>query len=158
MKDLHSFLNESLLDGFDELSHKSELGIYDGLLSNDEELQLQVIDKFKQKVLASGNKRMKTISKIEYAESDRWFVQFPKRKGYTWDILLFHRVGSNFYIYYTDKIKHQWQLVRRVESWAGSTGLKYNISPRENEIYELPKDLCDVCKHLEERVTAEIKW
>jgi hypothetical protein len=157
MKDLYSFLNESLLDDFDDLSHKSELGIYDGLLSNDEDIQLQVIDKFKQRVLASGNKRMKIISKIEWAETERWFVQFPKYKGYTWDILLFHRVGSNFYIYYTDKIKHQWQLVRRIESWAGSTGLKYNISPRENEIYELPKDLCDVCKRLEKRVTTNIK-
>lgn len=157
MKSLQEILQESLLDDFDELSHKSELGIFDGLLSNDEDLQLQVIDKFKQRVLASGNKRMKTISKIEWAETERWFVQFPKYKGYTWDILLFHRVGSNFYIYYPGKFKSKQTLVRRVESWTGSMGLRYNISPRENEIYELPKDLCDVCKHLEKQVTAIIE-
>lgn len=158
MKSLQELLQESLLDDFDALSRKSELGAYDGLLSSDEDIQLQVIDNIKQKVLASGNKRMKTISKIEWADTERWFVQFPKYKGYTWDILLFHRVGSNFYIYYPGMFKSKRTLVRRIESWLGSTGLRYNISPRENEIYELPADLCDVCKHLEERVTAEIKW
>ena len=155
MKDLQQYIEESLLDSFDDLDSRAGLSL-DGLLTDDKDLHAEIIDMIKQIVLDSGNKRMKTVAKIEWAETERWFVQFPKHKGYTWDILLFHRVGSNFWIYYTDKIKYQWQLVRRVESWKGSTGLKYNISPRENEIYELPKNLCDACKKLEIKFLDEI--
>ena len=148
---LTQYIKESLLDDADEVVKRIGLPI-DGLLSNDKNVQDETIDIIKQIVLNSGCKRMKTVSKIEWAESERWFVQFPKYKGYTWDILLFHRVGSNFWIYYPDKIKSQRKLVRRVEFWNGSTGLRYNISPRENEIYELPKNLCDACKELENRI------
>lgn len=154
MKDLYSFLNESLLDDFEVLDKKAGLSI-DDLLSNDKDAQDETIDIIKQIVLNSGCKRMKTVSKIEWAETERWFVQFPKYKGYTWDILLFHRAGSNFYIYYPNQ-KSKLGLERRVESWKGPMGLKFNISPRENEIYELPKNLCDACKKLEIRFLNEI--
>lgn len=157
MKDLQQYIEESLLDSFDDLDSRAGLSI-DGLLTDDKDRQAEIIGLIKQIVLDSGNKRMKTVAKIEWAEPDRWFVQFPKYKGYTWDILLFHRVGSNFYAYYPDKFHSKLTLIRKIASWGGNMGLKYNISPKNNEIYELPKNLCDACRRLEEQVTAEIKW
>lgn len=154
MKSLQNYIEESLLDDFEVLDKRAGLSI-DGLLSNDKDTQDKTIDAIKQFVSDNGCKRMKTVSKIEWAEPERWFVQFPKYKGYTWDILLFHRTGSNFYTYFPNQ-KNKLGLERRVESWKGPMGLKFNISPKENEIYELPKNLCDACKKLEIRFLNEI--
>ena len=75
MKNLQSYIEESLLDDFEVLDKRAGLSI-DGLLSNDKDTQDYTIDIIKQFVLDSGCKRMKTVSKIEWAETERWFVQF----------------------------------------------------------------------------------
>lgn len=152
MKNLKQFIYESLLGGYDEIEKDSMLSL-DGLLSDDKNLQDETIDLMKQVIIKSGSKRMKTISKIEWADSNRWFVQFPKYQGYSFDIIFFHRIGSNFEIFYLNKIKDKKVLVRRIESWSGSTGLRYQISPRENEIYEIPEKLCEECKLITSKVT-----
>ena len=152
MKDLKQYIEESLLGGYDEIEKDSMISL-DGLLSDDKNLQDETIALMKQTIIKSGSKRMKTISKIEWADSNRWFVQFPKYSGYTFDIIFFHRMGSNFEIFYLDKIKNKMVLIRRIESWSGSTGLRYLISPRENEIYEMPEKLCDECKLITSKVT-----
>lgn len=152
MISLTQYITESLLGKYDEIEKNSSLPL-DGLLSDDRDLQIETIDLMKQAIIKSGSKRMKTISKIEWADSNRWFVQFPKYRGYTFDIIFFHRIGSNFEIFYLDKIKGKMILVRRIESWAGSTGLRYQISPRENEIYEMPEKLCKECELITSKVT-----
>lgn len=152
MKNLKQFICESLLGGYDEIEKDSILSL-DGLLSDDRNLQTETIDLMKQVIIKSGNKRMKTISKIEWADSNRWFVQFPKYPGYTFDIIFFHRIGSNYEIFYLSEIKNKRILIRRIESWSGSNGLRYQISPRENEIYEIPEKLCDECKLITSKVT-----
>ena len=152
MKDLKQFIYESLLGGYDEIEKNSMLPL-DGLLSDDRDLQDETIALMKQVIIKSGSKRMKTVSKIEWADPNQWFVQFPKYKGYTFDIIFFHRMGSNFEIFYLDKIKGKMILIRRIESWLGSTGLRYLISPRENEIYEMPEKLCDECRFITSKVT-----
>lgn len=152
MISLTQYITESLLGNYDEIEKNSSLPL-DGLLSDDRDLQYETIDLMKQIIIKSGSKRMKTISKIEWADSNRWFVQFPKYRGYSFDIIFFHRIGSNFEIFYLDKIKGKVVLVRRIESWSGSTGLRYQISPRENEIYEMPEKLCEECKLITSKVT-----
>ena len=152
MKDLKQYIEESLLGGYDEIEKDSMISL-DGLLSDDKNLQDETIALMKQTIIKSGGQRMKRASKIEWAETERWFVQFPKYPGYTFDIIFFHRMGSNFEIFYLDKIQNKRVLVRRIESWSGSTGLRYLISPRENEIYEMPEKLCDECKLITSKVT-----
>lgn len=152
MKDLKQFIYESLLGGYDEIEKDSILSL-DGLLSDDRDLQTETIDLMKQTIINSSSKRMKRLSKIEWADPNQWFVQFPKYQGYTFDIIFFHRMGSNFEIFYLDKIKGKMILIRRIESWSGSTGLRYLINPRENEIYEMPEKLCEECKLITSKVT-----
>ena len=152
MKGLKQFIYESLLGGYDEIEKDSILSL-DGLLSDDRNLQDETIALMKQTIIKSGSKRMKRLSKIEWADPNQWFVQFPKYQGYAFDIIFFHRMGSNFEIFHLDKIKDKRILVRRIESWLGSTGLRYQISPRENEIYEIPEKLCEECKLITSKVT-----
>ena len=64
--------------------------------------------------------------------------------------MLFHRVGSNHWIYYIDSLGNK--LTREVLGWNGSYGLKFNLNVRVNEVYPLPQNICEMCTKMEKQL------
>ena len=92
---------------------------------------------------------MKRLKVCEWAPYEEWFVRFPGTSP-GWEMMLFHRVGSNHWIYYIDKLGNK--VTHKVEEWEGPYGLKYNINIRVAEVYPLPQNICEMCTEMEKQL------
>lgn len=150
MKSLQELLQESLLDDFDKLASKASKNyILDALLSEDKKQHEGIIEFIKTAIKDSNIKRLKQLKVCEWAPYEEWFVRFPGDSP-GWEMMLFHRVGSNHWIYYIDKLGNR--LIHKVEGWGGSYGLKYNINVRVTEVYPLPQNICEMCTEMEKQL------
>lgn len=151
MKSLQELLRESLLDSYDKLdSDANKDYILNALLSKDKKQHEDIIEFIKTTIKDSNIKRLKQVKVCEWAPSEEWFVEFPGSPGSTWEIMLFHRVGSNHWVYYIDKLGDK--LTHKVVGWNESYGLKFNLNVRVNELYPLPQNICEMCTKMEKQL------
>jgi hypothetical protein len=91
-----------------------------------------ILDKNKAKI-------HKTSNKIKM--SDKFFIQIPNSKGYTYDLILLKKYGSNWYVFTIDtNARRVWSLM--IESWQS---LQPNLSPKVSTIYEVPSNMEKLC-------------
>lgn len=134
-------LYESILDIEDNIENLNEdptiliNGLFNYLLKNIEDTintLKNILDKNKAKI-------HKTTNKIKM--SDKFFIQIPNNKGYTYDLILFKKYGSNWYVFTIDtNARRVWSLM--VESWQS---LQPNLSPKVSTIYEVPSNMEKLC-------------
>lgn len=150
MKSLQELLQESLLDSYDELDNNARKNyILNTLLSEDKKQHEAIIEFIKTAIKDSNIKRLKQLKVCEFAPYEQWFVRFPGDSP-AWEMMLFHCVGSNHWVYYIDKLGNK--LTHSVAQWGGSYGLKYNIAVRETEVYPLPQNICEMCTEMEKQL------
>lgn len=134
-------LYESILDIEDNIENLNEdptiliNGLFNYSLKNIEDTintLKNILDKNKAKI-------HKTTNKIKM--SDKFFIQIPNSKGYTYDLILFKKYGSNWYVFTIDtNARRVWSLM--VESWQS---LQPNLSPKVSTIYEVPSNMEKLC-------------
>ena len=78
-------------------SEAQKRNIINGLLSNNIDEQESAIAQISD--ILKNEKRLKNCGKLEYADTNAWYVKLPQYKGYSDDILFGHRVGGNHWVY-----------------------------------------------------------
>lgn len=148
-------LLESILDDEDILignikhhinDEVQKRNIINGLLSNDIDEQESAIAQISD--ILKNEKRLKNCGKLEYADTNTWYVKLPQYKGYSDDILFGHRVGSNHWVYRINK-NHNDKLFKIIVDWKDVSA---NLSPRNNYVYLAPQKLCDIFEHMEKTI------
>ena len=134
-------LYESILDIEDNIENFNEdpTILINGLFNHSLENIEDTINTLKNILVKNKAKTYKTTNKIKI--SDKFFIQIPNSKGYTYDLMLFKRYGSNWYIFTIDtNARRVWSLM--VESWQS---LQPNLSPKVSTIYEVPSNMEKLC-------------
>ena len=149
MKSLKDYIVEGILVGRENIKSNIEKDIIvTGLLSDNKERQENAIAAIQD--ILKNEKRLKSCSKFENADSNIWYVKLPQYKGYSDDILFGHRVGSNHWVYTIPYNKNNAnKLSRMIVCWKEIYG---NLSPRNNFVYIAPQELCNIFKQIENKL------